>query len=511
MQQIFVDFSQSYLASGNLTPQSLSDGLKTVSNQYAAMVRSAYVVEEDSSAAADDVHASLGTDHADRSLSSEDAASVPDPSASRPSLSKPNPPLGAHVGWRFPATAGHAQLKAPTHASVSRTSSDSSSIKLQGRDPKLLRNDSAHDDESALIRRPLLNTVTVKSPFTYSFQETSLARRLHRSTIELAYHLACNPTERPHDFQRAFALTMKYAGTVEHLQEHFAAVLKRGVKESLHVWGAPFIHIGGAGTHYPRAESSGDWTERPNLWNVRSIGPQNLIGEQDDRFTPDAALHNTPNFDGIWFDSHDVEGYLTEKGIFIDAQSSFADITVPMHDLVDSTTPKLSNESTPSASSSTSNPQAHLTLGYHIPPQVSYPDMQYAQPFLQTNMAGYSNTLPGSYMDTLTPSHSYHSERSSMSAAIPYTTTDHYSSIPAQVNVTYIPQDQSPQRANVTIDVAKFIKGTSSTSNPRLVVLKPTDNQPAGLGMTASCLGRTPGFRRGEVDKALRAAIVHSY
>lgn len=460
MQHIFLNFSDSCLMNGDSIQPNLSESLKTISDQYAKLVSSAYVIEEEPPPA-NYAPAMSSAVHADHSASSEATESPSNMIASCPESQQVNRPSGVPVDWNYSATIGETQIQTPAHATLSRNSSDSSTLSAQDRSSQQFRNDSPHDDEATIISCPLSRTLSVKSPFTYSFQETSLARRLHRATCEEAYHLACNPMARPQIFNRAFALTMKYAGTVECLQEHFATVLKRGVKESLHVWGAPFIHIGGAGTHYPREESSGDWTERPNVWNVRSIGPQNVLGEEGNVFTPEDALQATEGFEGIWFDAHDVEGYLAEKGVFIDPQTSYADITISVNDLVDSNTPELSNASTPTVSSSNSNASVGIALPfqYQIGPQASYHNMQYTQPFLTASSTGYSHGLPGAYMGGLAPSHSYLSERSTVPAAAPYTSAGLYTSNPAPAaGLAYMSPEQSPQRTNVTIDVAKFIQ-----------------------------------------------------
>ncbi|GAB7355129.1 hypothetical protein MBLNU459_g5704t1 [Dothideomycetes sp. NU459] len=423
--------------------------------------------------------------------------------------------------YGYPVTTQNLNKQCPSRVTPKRTSCSSQGSQARD-DTGLVRIDSPREIEDALMSRSISRTVSLQSLTTYSFQETSIARRLHRSTCELGYQLACNPANRPQAFNRVFGLTMKYLGSLEYLQDHFAAVLKRSAKESLHVWGAPFIHIGGAGTHYPRLESHGDWTERPNAWNIRSVGPQRLVTGEQGAYTPDAALQINPDFDGIWFDSHDVEGYLAERGIFISPQASFADIVLPTHDIGDATTPDLSDTSTPTISSTSistcTDPSRSMTTvpqsyQYDVGSQPSYDNvLQYTQPLFATNTHGFPDDLVTRYMNGFIPPHPYMSERSTAGAVPLYSTVGMYNTIAAAPNANPTPPNasllhngfgyttmvppppqpppQPPLTKTVTIDVGKFI----------------TD-----LGRTSRCLGRTPGFRRSDVDRALRGAIVQEH
>ena len=49
---------------------------------------------------------------------------------------------------------------------------------------------------------------SLSPPLTYSFQETSIARRIHRACVEAAYHLIHDPRRRPTDFERIFKLSL---------------------------------------------------------------------------------------------------------------------------------------------------------------------------------------------------------------------------------------------------------------------------------------------------------------
>lgn len=122
------------------------------------------------------------------------------------------------------------------------------------------------------VEAPILSALPL--PQTYSFQETTFARRLHRATLESGYSLALDPSKRPESFARAFRLSL-----LTHDPTKLTAVLKnlldRGPDDGLDS-GMPRVHIGGAGTHYSRRDRSGVLQPKKKTENLGLIGPQAL-------------------------------------------------------------------------------------------------------------------------------------------------------------------------------------------------------------------------------------------
>lgn len=87
-------------------------------------------------------------------------------------------------------------------------------------------------------------------PRTFSFQESTFARRLHRASLERGYQLLLNPDTRPATCERAFRLSLLGRSRIKVLNA-IKTILDRGPHEELDYWDAPLIHVGGAGTHYP--------------------------------------------------------------------------------------------------------------------------------------------------------------------------------------------------------------------------------------------------------------------
>lgn len=200
-------------------------------------------------------------------------------------------------------------------------------------------------------------------PRTYSFQETTFGRRLHRAALEQGYQLLLNPQRRPATYDRVFRLSLM-SRSRDKVLAHMKMMLERGPHESLDQ-DTPLIHVGGAGTHYPRRRAFGHFSSSPvpqqqqqqqrkkkekkdSCWHMGIIGPQNLAlleNAAKDNIAVDMTVE-IAGFEGEWLDPYDVEGYLEEKGILLDPASSFAAVEVllpPSRHVSDSkTTPSTS-------------------------------------------------------------------------------------------------------------------------------------------------------------------------
>lgn len=189
-------------------------------------------------------------------------------------------------------------------------------------------------DQSApnILHQPSLSlNGELPAPKTYSFQETTLARRLHRACLEGAYLLLLDPSRRPHTYDRVFKLSLlsrdrvRMAASIKH-------ILNRGLEEPLDFWDAPLLHIGGAGTHYPerqRRDSREHLLNKPKF-HLGMIGPQMLnLLENVVQARPAAEISvEIEGFEGEWFDPYDIEGYLESRGIHIDPTVSFVEAEI---------------------------------------------------------------------------------------------------------------------------------------------------------------------------------------
>ena len=144
-----------------------------------------------------------------------------------------------------------------------------------------------------------------KPPLTYSFQETSFGRRLHRFAIEEAYHLLLNASSRPQVYEKVFRLALMGRERQE-LIDLMRGMINRGPHESLDLWETGSIHIGGCGAHYPRKDAFGHTLPQQNFCNLGLIGPQTLsVLETTAKSNPNLNMVvDVIGFEGTWFDPY---------------------------------------------------------------------------------------------------------------------------------------------------------------------------------------------------------------
>jgi hypothetical protein len=219
------------------------------------------------------------------------------------------------------------------------------------------------------LQLPSLNK-TLAPIFTYSHDETNFARRLTRAALETGFQMLSTENVRPSVINYVFKLSLPYL-SLDQLRARFRTLLARSVHEDLDFWETPFIHLGGAGTHYPRRDANGSITATKNSWTIRRIGPlekkiarmENVAdGRWEDLYDIDLG-----DFEGEWFDAYDVQGYLEEHwGCTLDPRSSFAECMIEddESEAYDSTrhasedsdgSPGLTHSSTSSSTASSAN------------------------------------------------------------------------------------------------------------------------------------------------------------
>ncbi|KAK0785298.1 hypothetical protein LTS16_013108 [Friedmanniomyces endolithicus] len=327
---------------------------------------------------------------------------------------------------------------------------------------------------------------------TYSFQETTFARQLHRSCLEAAYHVLIDPA-RQHIRKRIFKLSL-LGDDPARLKTSLEAVLARGAQESLEFAEAPLLHVGGAGTHYPRRDLHGNLQSRRSTYNLGLVGPQTLAlleSAAQNNVSADMTVE-IAGYEGVWFDPYDVEGYLEERGIRIDPLQSFVEAEIDDDDISMSSsgpsTPPLEYSSTPDGLGQ--DPILPTgTVGFDK--RNDFTDMTL------TNV-GYSDAMTGDWTNFLEPSQSTngldtHAQAGSNTPTVSWTdnsmprlmqdslmqSIDYSSFRPPPFN------HRVPRKKNVIIDTLKLVKA---------------------LTMRGVCLGPTPGFKRQDVDQALAMA-----
>ncbi|KAF1347636.1 hypothetical protein BDV97DRAFT_203408 [Delphinella strobiligena] len=509
MNQIFQEFSETCVSQDNLAPSHLTAELQRVSGQYTALVKNTQEVEQDSPPPMGEVERRLSAvnafpkDVSETSLDGGNTVAHTTQAGPTPIVDTPAP---VHVGWGYTENMDSLQIQGHGHATTYYGVGHGSGEEMLRKPP---------DDP---VSRSLSQNMTLDLPYTYSFQETTFARRLHRASVELAYRLACDRTRGPLRFEQIFHIWKKYVPSIEIVKEQLRTCLMRGVEEPLSLWHFPLSHVGGSGTHYPRQEiGGGPWKPRPGPteWKVRLPQAPTMAvgGSPEEHYDSQTAMLDTfarnPEYAGEWLDAYDVEGYLAEKGITIDPQSSFADAEMPTGEVIESEMAEIKRNAGVSRTSSTSgtgsgnisrndsgtvsNASAHtLTTAVH---NVSSSGYQYDGSFANFDMnyttAGHSDMATGSFMNILpnTSTQPYIFDRST-AAMSDFNMGNH---LRGPSNHDYMPPPpfaftSQPMTRKVVLDVSKLI---------------------ITLAKSGICLGRSPGFRRYEVDDALRECIMH--
>lgn len=326
---------------------------------------------------------------------------------------------------------------------------------------------------------------------TYSFQESTFARRLHRACAETAYHLLLDPRRRPAEYERIFRLSLLGRDRAK-ITAQLKSVLDRGPHEDLDFWEAPHIHVGGAGTHYARRDPYGNLMPKKTSYNVGRVGPQTLATlEQAARrnFAMDMTVE-LAGFEGEWFDPYDVQGYLEEKGIFIDPSSSFAEAQII--EWPKTITSNHSNSGGPSSSSSTDGanvtPSPASNSGLTVPGKstplttsqvnimINEADVDFSKwddsANLELTNVGYSDAQFGSWMNFLQPGESirHFNEEQAAWEGFDFDMNAANAGVPemagqtaASVAVASSPAPSPVKRRSVLIDVSKLVKGESTS------------------------------------------------
>ncbi|WEW59894.1 hypothetical protein PRK78_005375 [Emydomyces testavorans] len=310
--------------------------------------------------------------------------------------------------------------------------------------------------------------------YTYSFQETSFSRRLHRRCVEFGYAALTNPSCNPDKINYTFRFTFGII-TRERLVRAFHYLLQRKAGEPLEFWNKPFFYIGGAGMHYPHEDEFGNVIFPPNMHPPeRAFGPLPLHDvERPHQFKSVDEIIDAIGFGGDWFDCHDVEGYLCEKGIRLNSRSSY--ILIPSS----AVTPHASSINSPATNSPGGSHDADtLTLSHRIANPESQPEfaMSTTHPLSETYYP-FQNEVCSQMMGLLGLAHDPTLRLGG----------------PAPSVASHSPSD-------------KF----DGLNNPPSLLLD-VDNFVTQLCHRAVCLGRAPGIRKHDVDAALALSVTKQY
>jgi hypothetical protein len=140
--------------------------------------------------------------------------------------------------------------------------------------------------------------------------------------------LLLDPATDPERLLRTFRFALGISSRKRILSRFQKVLTRESGDDALEAWNIPFFYLGGAGTHYPRRDQQGNPVYPPNMRPVSEVlGPwPSQLSEVPHGERSLERLLVAIGFDGEWFDSHDVEGFLRERGIFLEGHSSFLEL-----------------------------------------------------------------------------------------------------------------------------------------------------------------------------------------
>ncbi|EED14610.1 hypothetical protein TSTA_040890 [Talaromyces stipitatus ATCC 10500] len=208
---------------------------------------------------------------------------------------------------------------ARVHCSPSETASDPQSIAQETQDRALTVINE--------LERPFSGIHHI----TYSFQEHTFVRKLHRYCLEYAFRLFIDPSASPSATYRVFRL-VPCMRDKKKMYPYFHRLVTGGAQDALELPSLPFYCVGGAGTHYPRTDDSGRQIYPSNMRLPRRVlGTLPIITsvESDDPGEDARRLLKLFDLGGEYFDCNDIEGYLRARGVDLNQSCLFPPVSIP--------------------------------------------------------------------------------------------------------------------------------------------------------------------------------------
>ncbi|KFX92642.1 hypothetical protein V490_05279 [Pseudogymnoascus sp. VKM F-3557] len=359
------------------------------------------------------------------------------------------------------------------------------------------------------------NDQILASPTTLASYESSFARRLHRISNERGFRLLMNPNANPKIIQRVFGFSLLFR-TREQLMKSVTDRMERTTgKGLLNIWSSPFVHVGGSGTYYPLPDEDISSNLMPKVRTGRSMGPlTNEAMSAREKHMIDNFTCVAEGFEGKYFDSNDVESYLRGKGIDIAPHTDYVTVNLDMISLDGMPVPQAStNFSTDSSNSiSPRTPLSPNSMATSNGDQNAH--TQTFEEIMEEIQTTIDLTSGSGYLDS--SSEMYQGASSNWPNA----------PIPSLVNSPGINSNGKQTPALNAFDLRGPIfdvssgkqssnsydnmESSSTSRSPRLVTLS-VATLARYISREGVCLGRAPGFRPLDVDRALRRTIGEAY
>ncbi|EUC46710.1 hypothetical protein COCMIDRAFT_35701 [Bipolaris oryzae ATCC 44560] len=326
------------------------------------------------------------------------------------------------------------------------------------------------------LSAPDLSMQTLSPVWTYNYNESTVGRRLARAAVETGFAVLTHLNYSPAVINYIFRLNFPHYN-VEQIKQRFQQIMSKTVIEDLDWFEAPFAPLGGAGTHYPRRDAAGNIISRKGFWGPEWIGPREKKmegwGNGEGRAAQYLSEVDLAGFEGEWFDAHDVQGYLEEHyACKFNPSSSFAECLIDIED--EGRTNSLANMS----QQAQPNEGATANNGFGIDTSFGgTPAPKYAGGF--TQLVNHDISFDQTLGLDLAPGFDYGFANNTNFGTGP--------GLCAMGDDLDGLQVVKQRKRCAWIDVSRLI----------FEIVK-----------NAVCLGRGPGFRRKDVDRAVREALI---
>ncbi|KAI9737313.1 MAG: hypothetical protein M1818_005846 [Claussenomyces sp. TS43310] len=293
-------------------------------------------------------------------------------------------------------------------------------------------------------------------PDSYAYAETSFARRLSRTSLERGWILI-NSTSDKAQLNGLFGFCLYYE-TPDDIKNRIRGLLAATSSGALFNWRQPFVHLGGAGTTYPIHNQSISGPLQPKFLTGMSMGPHSLLAiETRDKVMEDGFLSNVPGFEGTFFDSNDVEGYLRSFGIDISPHAELVEVDLDMLASLN-LSPTGTDESSSPHQSPTTPPSPKPIAGHVLcnnDPSIAGVDVLESG----DDMLASSFTSSAADQNLL-----YHFQWPDMSSSLPsfQTKSPQPFDFPSSLQMSYdfnIPPQNTPPRRTATLSVSTLVNG----------------------------------------------------